>query len=120
MCIAMSRTSSWNCVGAGHEIGLAVDLDQHADLAAAVDVRADGALGGHPAGLLGRRGETLLAQRVDRLLHVALALVEGVLAIHHSGAGALPELLDHLSGDFSHDVFLLRTASASAAWIVTS
>ena len=97
-------------VGAGHEVGLAVDLDQDADLAAAVDVGADRAFGRDPAGLLGRRGEALLAQRVDRLSMLPCALVEGVLAVHHSGAGALPELLDHLSGDFSHDSVLLRTA----------
>ena len=83
-------------VGAGHEVGLAVDLDQHADLAAGVDVGADHALGGDAAGLLGGARQALLAQVVDGLLHVALGLDQGVLAVHHAGAGALAELLDHL------------------------
>src|SRR3712207_7533767 len=38
----------------GHEVGIAVDLDEHADLAAAVDVRRDGALGGLAAADLQR------------------------------------------------------------------
>jgi hypothetical protein len=87
-------------LGAGYEVGLAVDLDEHADLAVGVDVGADGPLGGDAAGLLGGGGEALLAQEVDRGLHVAVGLGERFLAIQHSGSGALPELLDHLGGDF--------------------
>src|ERR1044072_803061 len=86
-------------VGAGDEGGLAVDLDEHADLAAGVDVGADGPLGGDAAGLLGGARQPLRAQHVDRLLDVALALEEGVLAVHHAGAGALAKLLDHLRCD---------------------
>ena len=89
-------------VGAGDEVGLAVDLDEDADLAAAVNVGADRPLGGDAPGLLGGRGEPLLAQVVDGALHLPLALGERLLAIHHPSAGALTELLDHLCGDF-HD-----------------
>ena len=43
-CRATSRANSWNSLGAGHEVGLAVHLDQHADLAAGVDVARHDAL----------------------------------------------------------------------------
>ena len=65
-CIARLRTSAWNR-RARHEVGLAVDLDQHADAAARVDVRLDQAFaGGAARALLGLR-DAALAQRVDRL-----------------------------------------------------
>ena len=85
----------------GDEVGLAVDLDQDADLATGVDVGADYALGRDAARLLGRRRQPLLAQQIDRLVHVAAGLRQGGLAIHHAGAGALAQLLDHLSGNLS-------------------
>ena len=81
-------------VGAGHEVGLAVDLDQHADAAAGVDVAGDEALAGVAAGLLRRGGEALLAQLRDGLVHVAAGLLERALAVHHAGAGPLAQLLD--------------------------
>ena len=49
-------------VGAGHEVGLAVDLDEHADPAAGVDVARHEPFAGLAAGLLRGRGEALLAQ----------------------------------------------------------
>ncbi len=49
-------------VGARDEVGLAVHLDEHADLAAQVDVGADQALAGGAAGLLRRLREAALAQ----------------------------------------------------------
>ena len=44
-CMARLAHELLEVVGAGDEVGLAVDLDQHADLAAGVDVRADDAFG---------------------------------------------------------------------------
>ena len=61
-------------VGARDEVGLAVDLDEHADAAAGVDVARDQALAGVAAGLLGGRGQALLAQERDRLVEVAVGL----------------------------------------------
>ena len=61
-CIARLAHELLEVVGARDEIGLAVHLDQDADLAAGVDVRADHTLGGGAAGLLGSRGEAALAQ----------------------------------------------------------
>src|SRR5215208_3957561 len=81
-------------VVAGHEVGVAVDLDEHADLAGAVDVGLDGALGRLAAAhLLGLYAEAD-AQQLDRLVHVAVGLGEGLLAGHHARAGALAQLLD--------------------------
>ena len=53
-------------VGARDEVGLAVHLDEHADLAAHVDVAADDALARGAARALGGRGEPLLAQQRRR------------------------------------------------------
>src|SRR6185369_13414429 len=74
-------------VGASHEVGLAVDLDHHADLAPGVDVGTDQPVLGRAAGLLGGGREPLGAQQFDRFVHVALGLGEGLLAFHHAHAG---------------------------------
>src|SRR6185369_9169181 len=50
-------------VGAGDEVGLAVDLDQHADPAARVDVAGDDAFARVPARLLGGCREPSLAEQ---------------------------------------------------------
>src|SRR5450759_1186718 len=75
----------------GDEVGVAVDLDQHADLRARVDVGLDRALGRRPlAEIL-----DLLAlpdpQDLDRLLDVARGLGEGLLAGHHPRARAVAQ-----------------------------
>jgi len=70
-----------------------VDLHQHADLAAGVDVARHGALGRHAAAALGGLRLALHAQDLDRLVHVATGLGEGRLAVHHPGAGALAQHL---------------------------
>ena len=80
-------------VGAGHEVGFAVDFDHHAELRAGVDVAADDALLGGAGGLLGGRGDAALAQNDFGFGQVALGFVERLLALHHSGAGAFAELL---------------------------
>src|SRR3954451_1113944 len=83
-------------VGAGHEVGLAVDLDQHSDLAAGVDVAGHHALRGGAAAALGGRCLPLHAQDLDRLVHVALRLLQGGLGVHDAGARALAQGLDVL------------------------
>ena len=92
---------------AGHEVGLAVDLDEHAQPAAGVDVGGHLALAGVAAGLLGGCRLAPLAEQDDGLLEVAAGLLEGALAVHEAGAGALAELLDR-SG--------LMVMSAIVAW----
>ena len=92
-------------VGVGHEVGLAVDLDGHAH-AVLIHKGIHHAFGGDAAGLLGGGGETLLAQEVDGLVHVAVALDERLLAVHHAGAGALTQFLNQGSSNISHNIFL--------------
>jgi hypothetical protein len=81
-------------VGAGDEVGLAVDFEQHADLAAGVDVGADRALVGGAGGLLLRRGHAALAQHDEGAFDVALGLLQGLQTIAHGRAGLLAQLLD--------------------------
>src|SRR5829696_3235924 len=91
----------------GDEVRLAIDLDEHADAAAGVDVAGDEAFAGLSTGLLGRCGETPLAQQRDRLVDVAAGLLEGTLAVHHAGAGALAKVPDRVRGDRGHVVLVL-------------
>src|SRR5512133_703962 len=89
-------------LGARDEIGLAVHLDEHADLAAHVDVARDRALGRGARGLLRGGGEPLLAEQLLRLREVAARLGEHLLAVHHPRPGLLPELLHELRADLGH------------------
>ena len=77
---------------AGDEIGLGVDLDN--DCLAQAGIDADQALGRRAARLLVGLGDALLAQPVDRGLHVAVGFGERGLAVHHARAGQLAEFLD--------------------------
>ena len=86
-------------VTARDKVSLAVDLDNHAEAGTTVDVGADGTLRGDAGGLLVGGGHALLAKPDDSLLHVAVALGERLLAVHHAGARLVAELLDSLGGD---------------------
>src|SRR5207237_10467561 len=86
--------------GARGGVGPAVDLEQHADPTAAVDVRHHQAFGRLAAGLLRGLREPLGAQVVDRLVHVTRRLGQRLLAVAHPGAGALAQVLDLGRGDF--------------------
>ena len=86
-------------VGAGDEVGLAVELEEDADLAAGVDVGSDCALVGGAGGLLGGRGHAALAEDDEGLFHVALGFLEGLEAVAHGGAGLFAEFLDELGVD---------------------
>ncbi len=80
-------------IGARHEIGFAIDFDQHADLRAGMNVVADHALLGRARRLLRRRGDAGLAQDDLCLAQVSLGLDQRLLALHHPRSGAFPELL---------------------------
>src|SRR5262249_20164550 len=80
--------------GLRDEVGLAVDLDQDADLAAGMDVGADGALGRRAGRPLRGLREPALAEEPDGLLEVALGLAERLLTVEEPGPGLLPQLLD--------------------------
>src|SRR5690606_2603156 len=89
----------------GHEIGFRVDLDGYA--ARTVDGHADQAFGGGAARLLGSSREAAGAQRVDRGFEITARFVEGLLAVHHAGAGALAQVLHVRGGISSHCRVLL-------------
>ena len=80
----------------GDEVGLAVDLDHRAVLG------GDQALGGRALGALADVLGALDAQRLDGLVEVPGVLLQGLLAVHHAGAGHLPETLDVGRGVVRH------------------
>src|SRR5690606_13184259 len=84
----------------GHEVGFGVHFHQHG-LAAGLG-GGHAAFGGDAAGLLVGLGQAGLAQRLGGGVDVAVGFGERLLALHHAGAGALAQLLDHGCGDFSH------------------
>lgn len=88
----------------GDEVGLAVDLDHNTDTVD--DGGVSHALSSHAAGLLRLRGEALFAQIHDGLFHIALALDEGLLAVHQAAAGGLAELVNNSSSDSHSDILL--------------
>src|SRR3954451_20705968 len=103
---------------AGHEVGVAVDLDEHADLAVGVDVGGDGALGGLAAAHLQGLVAEADTQQLDGLVEVAVGLRERTLALHHARARPVAELLDLLggnggSGHFSSFVSSFSSLSSS-------
>src|SRR5262245_19957542 len=95
-------------VGAGHEVALAIDFHEHADLPAGMNVAGNRAFAGHARGLLSGGGDALLPQVIDSRFLVAIASLEGLLAIHHRRSGALAQFA-HL---FRGDVWLLALVLA--------
>ena len=80
----------------GDEVGLGVELDHDAVL------DGDQALGGGALGALTHVLGTLDAQDLDGLVEVAVGLLQGLLAVHHPGAGELTQTLDVGSGVVRH------------------
>ncbi len=78
--------------GASHKVALAVELDQHGDFAAGVNIGAHRALVGGAGGLLLRRGHAALAQHHESVLDVSLALLQSLEAIAHGRAGLFAQL----------------------------
>src|SRR5262249_4088116 len=67
------------------EVGLAVDLDQDADAALAMDVGLDDAVAGDATLALLHTGEPTLTEDLLRAIEVAAGLLERLLALHHPG-----------------------------------
>ena len=82
-----------------HEVGLGVDLDDHAHTID--DGGVSHALGGDAAGLLGGSGQALLPQELHGLVHVAVRGGQGLLAVHHAHAGHLAQGL-HIGSSKCH------------------
>src|SRR5581483_4129346 len=95
------------------EVGLRIDLDN--DALGTLKRHADESFGGHAASLLRRLGQALLAQPVDRGLHVTAALTERRLAVHHARAGLVAQVLDHGCGNGRHCSCPCSSAGASVA-----
>jgi hypothetical protein len=83
--------------GLGDEVGLTVELEQRP-----AGVR-DQTVGGGAAGPLADVLGALDPQELDGLVEVTVRLVERLLAVHHSGAGEVAELLHVRGGVVSHD-----------------
>ncbi len=86
-------------VALGAEVGLAVDLHQGAH--AVLHQSIGHTLGSDAAGLLGSLGQALFPQVLNSLVHVAVALGQGLLAVHHAHAGHLAQGL-HISSSKRH------------------
>ena len=84
-------------VRGGDEVGLALQLDDGAEIA--VDDQGDGALGVFTVGALGSLAEALLTEPLAGGFHVAVVGLEGLLGIHHAGAGCLAQGLDVFRGE---------------------
>ena len=97
---------------AGDEVGVAVDLDEHAGLAVGVDVGLDRALGGLAAAHLERLVAEADAQQLDGGVDVAAGLGQRRLAVHHARAGLVAQLLDLRRGD--------RGSAHAFSWVFSS
>ena len=86
-------------IGAGHEIGFAIQFDEHTDFSAGVDVAADEAFGGFASGFLGGRGLAFFSQDADGFFDVAIGFDEGGAAVRETGVGAFAQLFDELGGN---------------------
>ena len=75
------------------EVGLRIDFDQRAGIAA--DGHADQAFRRDAAGLLRGLGKTLLAQPIDRGFEIAVGFGQRGLAVHHARAGLVAQVLHH-------------------------
>ena len=107
----------------GGKVGLGVDLDGDAD--AVLDGGIGHALGGDAAGLLGGLRKTLLAEPFDGLVHVAVGLNEGLLAVHHADIGHFAQGF-YISSSECHSLFppvyysAAFSASAAGASLLAS
>src|ERR1019366_1802363 len=100
----------------GHEVGVAVDLDQHPHLGSGVHICLNRPLRGRALAEILDLLPLLDAQDLDRLLDVALGLGEGLLAVHHPRACALAQGLYVFRSDLDRaHVALVSGVVCSAA-----
>src|SRR5205085_8943751 len=92
-------------------LGLAADGHDDAELGVVGDPVADFALGRLSAGPLGRARQTALSEERLRSFEVAVRVLQGALAIHHSGTSLVAKLLDERGRDLRHSE---RSVEASA------
>src|SRR5712692_9762695 len=99
---------------ARYEVRLAVDLHQHADLSAGVDVTADEAFAGFALRLLRRGRLALLAQDADGFLDVAAGFHQRCPAIGEARVRPLAQLLHELRWDLNCFRFCAHAPSLPA------
>src|SRR3954452_18720327 len=95
----------------GDEVGVALDLDEHADLAGGVHVGLDRALRRLATRELADLVAHLDPQDLLGLGGIAAGLGQGVLAVHHAGARLLAKGLDVGSADRGAHGCVLRSGS---------
>ncbi len=105
--------------GGGHEVGLAVDFNDHAEALVEMHVALDHAFVHGTAGakLLGGLGQAFFAQESNGFFDIAVELFERLLAVQWTGAGDFAQVFNHLSGNCSHvfpRVFVWLSASLSS------
>src|SRR5687767_4310220 len=109
-------------LGVRHEVCLAIDLDEDTQ-SPQVDIGLDPPLVGRSGSAPLQVRLPLLAEHVDGLIDIATRLLQGPLAIHHSGSGDVPKPLHQLWCDchghsrprFSHTGLCHLPASTSVA-----
>jgi len=84
---------------ARHEVRLAVHFQQHAELAAMVNVAGDAAFLRGAKGFLAGHGDAFLAEDFFRLGDVAAGFLQRLFAVHHAGAGLFTKGFDEFGID---------------------
>ena len=85
----------------GHEIGLAIDLDENADLALKVNVGGDDAFFGRAGRLFAGASDPFGTQKRFGFVEIASGLGQGAFAIHEARVGLLAKLFDRLRINFN-------------------
>jgi len=88
-------------IGAGDEIGFAIDFDEHTNLAAGVDVTADQAFAGFTLRFFRGGSLALFAEDADGLFEIAGSLDEGGAAIGKARVGAFAQFFHELGGNLN-------------------
>ncbi|EKD40928.1 MAG: hypothetical protein ACD_74C00120G0001, partial [uncultured bacterium] len=93
-------------VAFSNKIGLAVNLDHHAQFAVGLNERFHQAFAGCPAGTLLGNSQPFLPEQIDGFFHVAAGFGQGFLAIHHARVGFVAELFYHLTCNIHGSTFM--------------
>ena len=84
---------------ASHKVRLAVHFQQHAKLAAVVNVAGDAAFLGGAQGFLPGDGDAFLAKDLLGFGEIAAGLLQRLFAVHHAGAGLFAKGFDEFGVD---------------------
>src|SRR3990172_3375345 len=85
-------------IGAGHEVGLAVQLNKRPQAPVVMHIDLDHAFGSRALGAFGCGGVALLLEDLDGFVKVAVCLVERLFAVEHAGAGEFAQSLNVFGG----------------------